>query len=984
MDRRAFLKIAGMGSVAFAAGCSAKPEKTLYSLVQAPDDMITGKATWYAGTCRECPAGCGTLAKQREGRVIKLEGNPLHPVNRGNLCMRGQAALQAVYNPDRLLRPRLKTDAGWKEIGFTEAEQLLGRKVAAAKNRGRSGTRLLSEVVGAPMRALLAEVAREWGVTEPVYFEPFAHEALRAAHQTVLGTDTLPTYRLEQADLLISFGADFLETWLSPVEYARRFKEMHAVHEGHKGRFLHLSPYQSLTAANADRWHCIHPGSEMVLIKGLIQHCLAQNRGSDLPRKVRAGIAEAVAGTDLDAAAAATGISTDRLNALADRLVKAERPLVLGGGSGTAGTASDETELAALLLNLVLDPQLGRIDFSLRQNLGFASPRPLVSALVEDISADKTGLLLIHNCNPVYALPQGAEMARALDEGNCYTVCFTNFMDDTAAHADLVFPIQMALETWDAYDGKAGQISLMQPAMGRRHQVPAFGDVILKTAVGGTSTGDYQTWLLDWLGKTGMVTDMQAWIGAVQAGGLFDHTAPKRKAVDIHRGIFSALNALAKMDASNPAPTDKIILAAAPSIRFFDGRGANRPWLCEIPDPLTKVAWQAPVVLHPEAMNRLGVVQGDLVRLHSDTADIEAPVYAGEAQHPGLALMAMGQGHQAYGRYAQGRGGNPVFLLGGDNCASGQPLSLTPLKAIAATGRRIKIAHTDGSRTQYGRKIAVSQAAADDESHGHGGSHEPGLTMDSFPLTLPLPEAYDSKRDIYPPHEHVDYRWGMVVDLDRCIGCGACAAACYAENNLGVVGEKRIIEGREMAWLRIERYLDPNDPTRITFFPLMCQHCDNAPCESVCPVYAPHHSKEGLNNQIYNRCIGTRFCAQNCPYKARRFNWFDWQWPSPLDEQLNPNVTVRSKGVMEKCSFCIQRIKVAHGHAKDENRRIRDGEIQPACVQTCPTGALVFGDLSDRKSRVRQLTGDPRAYQAMGYLNTKPAVIYLKKVVQEI
>jgi molybdopterin-containing oxidoreductase family iron-sulfur binding subunit len=224
----------------------------------------------------------------------------------------------------------------------------------------------------------------------------------------------------------------------------------------------------------------------------------------------------------------------------------------------------------------------------------------------------------------------------------------------------------------------------------------------------------------------------------------------------------------------------------------------------------------------------------------------------------------------------------------------------------------------------------------------------------------------------------------MVVDLDRCVGCGACATACYAENNIGVVGEERIIEGREMAWLRIERYLDPHDPTRITFFPLMCQHCDNAPCEPVCPVYAPHHSKEGLNNQIYNRCIGTRFCAQNCPYKVRRFNWFEWDYPTPLEEQLNPNVTVRTKGVMEKCSFCVQRIKVAHGHAKDEARRIRDGEIQPACVQTCPTGALVFGDLSDKKSRVRQMVEDPRAYQAMGYLNIKPAVIYLKKVVQEI
>ncbi|MGD9304044.1 MAG: 4Fe-4S dicluster domain-containing protein, partial [Desulfobacterales bacterium] len=249
---------------------------------------------------------------------------------------------------------------------------------------------------------------------------------------------------------------------------------------------------------------------------------------------------------------------------------------------------------------------------------------------------------------------------------------------------------------------------------------------------------------------------------------------------------------------------------------------------------------------------------------------------------------------------------------------------------------------------------------------------------------LPLPEGYDPKRDFYPPHDHDTYRWGMVVDLDKCIGCGACAAACYAENNIGVVGADRIIEGREMAWMSIERYQDEQKLEKVAFLPMLCQHCDNAPCESVCPVYAPHHSKEGLNNQIYNRCIGTRFCVQNCPYKVRRFNWFDWKWPEPTNLQLNPDVTVRSKGVMEKCSFCIQRIKVAHSVAKNEKRGIYDEEVLPACVQTCPTDALIFGNLMDKKSRVRKLADDPRAYQVMGYLNTKPAVIYLKKVIQEI
>jgi molybdopterin-containing oxidoreductase family iron-sulfur binding subunit len=289
---------------------------------------------------------------------------------------------------------------------------------------------------------------------------------------------------------------------------------------------------------------------------------------------------------------------------------------------------------------------------------------------------------------------------------------------------------------------------------------------------------------------------------------------------------------------------------------------------------------------------------------------------------------------------------------------------------------------TDGARIAHGRKIALSVSM-----QGLEALKQPkpaGLTMWDFPLTLPLPEGYDPKRDFYPPHGHEQYRWSMVVDMDRCIGCGACAVACYAENNIGIVGPERIRQGREMAWLSVERYVDPDNGTKVVFLPLMCQHCDNAPCETVCPVYAPHHGKEGMNNQIYNRCIGTRFCSQNCPYKVRRFNWFDWEWPEPLQLQLNPNVTVRSKGVMEKCSFCVQRIKEAHGWAKDEKRSIRDGEAVPACVQTCPTGALTFGNLMDGGSRVRQLVDDPRAYQIMGYLNTKPGVIYLRKVAREI
>jgi molybdopterin-containing oxidoreductase family iron-sulfur binding subunit len=398
---------------------------------------------------------------------------------------------------------------------------------------------------------------------------------------------------------------------------------------------------------------------------------------------------------------------------------------------------------------------------------------------------------------------------------------------------------------------------------------------------------------------------------------------------------------------------------------------------------MNKVAWQNPVMVHPVTCAKLGVESGDIVDVQSKWGKIAVPVIISHDVIPGLLAMHTGQGHSAYGKWAKGLGANPVQVLPPDvQHVSFSPVMMVEPVTVLPGGRYSPLAHTDGSSSQMKRKIAMTATLEEVATRVSG--PPPGLTMNDFPLALPTPEGYDSKRDIYPPHDHEGYRWGMIVDLDRCIGCSACAAACYAENNVGIVGEVQMLKGREMAWLSIERYRDDANGEKVSFLPMMCQHCDNAPCEAVCPVYAPHHSKEGLNNQIYNRCIGTRFCAQNCPYKVRRFNWYTWKWPDPMHLQLNPNVTTRSKGVMEKCSFCIQRIKEAHGRAKNEERAIRDGEVIPACVQTCPTRALTFGSFMDTGSRLRRLAADTRAYQVMGYLNTKPAVIYLKKIVQDI
>lgn len=986
MNRRTFLKIVGMSSISMAAGCTPdpynqpRPDKTLYSLVHAPDDMVTGDASWYASTCRECPAGCGILAKNREGRVIKVEGNPLHPINQGKLCMRGQAVVQGLFNPDRINSPLIKENGGWRPISFKEAGDILKTKAEAAAGAGPNRVRMLTEVVGTSLEKLFKESLRRWKSGGPLFYEPFAYESLKAANEAVFNVKGLPSYRMEDADVLIGFGADFLETWLSPVEYARKFKSMHALRDERKGRFFHIGPHMALTAANADLWLACRPGNEAALAFGLIGEALRSGRFNDSTTPLRAELESATAPYTKDRVVELTGVGVENYERLITALREAENPLVLGTGAAAAGPNALQTDLAVNYLNWILNPQLPLYDFGQRHRVEIAATRAEVLGFFEALDQEPVDLLLLNNVNPVYTNPMVGDIERILQDEALLVVSFSNFMDETTAMADLVLPVSLPLEAWDEYGGKVGIVSTLQPAMGRVNGRTLIGDVFLKAAFDKNSPEDsYKAYLIaDLISKRRVGKEME-WLQTLQNGGIFKTTEEQENPQPSSRPTTLSPTFLSR--AQQPV-VDGLTCIAAPSIRFFDGRGANRPWLCEVPDPITRVAWQTPVLVHPRTLASEGLKHGDLVQIVSNWGQVEVPVYETMSVAPGVLTMSTGQGHEDFGRYAAGKGANPFRLTPPEPVEdTGGPQFLVSGVQIKKTGRSMKLAHTDGHRTQLGRKIAVSVTLRTIESLKQ--RKKAGLTMWDFPLALPIPEGYDPKRDFYKPHDHDGYRWGMVVDLDRCIGCGACSAACYAENNIGIVGVERILEGREMAWLSVERYEDKKNPERITFLPLMCQHCDNAPCESVCPVYAPHHNKEGMNNQIYNRCIGTRYCSQNCPYKVRRFNWYTWEWPNPLQYQLNPNVTVRAKGVMEKCSFCVQRIKEAHGWAKNENRTIRDGEIVPACVQTCPTDALVFGSLMDPNSRVRKMVDDPRAYQIMGYLNTKPGVIYLKKVVHD-
>ncbi len=985
MDRRTFLKTASLSSIAFAWGCGTDSDRKIFSRVTASDDSVTGEALWYAATCMECPAGCGIIAKNREGRVVKLEGNPRHPVNRGKLCIRGQAALQGVYDPDRLTAPLLKTNGTFKEISFTKALEILKQKAQTPSERGRDRIRMLTGLTGKPLSDLFTETLAGFGSDRAAVFEPFSYDSLKAAHQAVFKKRMLPSFHMENADFLLNFGADFLETWLSLVEYAGKFKSMHAVREGGKGLYIHAGPFMSLTAANADKFLPVRAGTEYIAAWGILHRLLDNKSYNHLPESFARDLKTAASGYTPSFVEENTGLSQSAQEMLTEKLLAARNPLVLGSASTTPDDTAFLLDTAAALINWILDENLSLYDFENRHAVENTMSTGETAQFFRKAGTDPLDLFLIYNSNPLYSIAYIDPVERLFQNDAVFKVCFSSFMDETARNSDLVFPVRLPLETWDLYESKTGISSILQPAMGKLTHAPAIGDVFLELQGEDSRFDSYRDYLLEHLYAGAGIKSQKDLLGAIQRGGVFEQDGIEAKKTEQVKPVFDKkLSAVLKKAAKacKPRESKGIRFLAVPSLRHFDGRGANKSWLSEIPDPVTSIAWESVLMVHPATLEEYGFEPGDLLEIDAGGRAIRAPVYDYPGVVQDLIVMQTGLGHTDYGRYAREFGENPLTLLKA-GAGKGEFTSyLISPDRVRKTGKAGKQPGTDGSRSQHNRKIALSMKGDRAQDHAH--AEKPGLDMERFPLTLPYEAGYDEKRDVYPPHEHDGYRWGMIVDLDRCVGCSACAAACYAENNLAVVGKEQIIKGREMAWLRIERYRDRNFDERLIFLPMMCQHCENAPCESVCPVYAPHHSKEGLNNQIYNRCIGTRFCAQNCPYKVRRFNWFGWDWPEPLNLQLNPDVTVRSKGVMEKCSFCIQRIKQAHNRAKNENRQIRDGEISPACVQTCPTGALVFGNFLDPKSAVSRLARSSRAYQVLGYLNTKPAVIYLKKVVHDV
>ncbi|MGE5191009.1 MAG: 4Fe-4S dicluster domain-containing protein [Deltaproteobacteria bacterium] len=967
-SRRDFLKMAGFAFAGVTlSGCERAPVQQALAPVVQPEGTVPGRVYEYATTCGGCSAGCGVLARVRDGRPIKLEGNPQHPLSHGGLCAAGQASLLGLYDQQRLRRPlRTGQPADWHSV-----DGAIRTRLEEIRKEG-GAVRFLTGCVTSPTTSALIQRLLE-GLPEArhVVLAPRSGAAIPAAHARTHGVPVMPRYHFDKAQTVVSFDADFLGRWISPVEFAAAYQSGRRLDdpEARPSYHVQFESRLSLTGAKADRRMLVGPG-EMGLVMSHLGARLAGRVGIDLER------------TDLDKPPVAEAFLTD----LVDRLWQhRERSLIV------CDSQVVDQQVLCNFLNHVLGNYGSTLDLE-QPSLQQGGSDSELESLVREIGAGQVAALFVYQCNPVHDLPGGEALAEALRRVPLF-VSLAERLDETASLAGYVCPVPHTLEAWSDAEPVSGLVSVLQPAFapldGPR---PALESLAAWT---GKPQSAYELLLAAWEQNVfprwqGKGTFQEFWDTTVHDG--FARVSPRAVAVR----PFAMETVRLIPHATIPAEgTFSLVLYT--KVGMPDASHAYNPWLQELPDPITKVAWDNYAGLSPAAAIRLGVADGDVVRLEAggggdEPVTLELPALVQRGQHDQVVTVSLGYGSRLSERFARvgphwyqagatlgpdGRvGKNAADLLtwldGSLHCAREgvrltktgrrQPLAMTQSYDLLAVPAHLALPGQE--RRPVIRETTL--AAIDKERDAKAG-----------------PAAEVRHEDLWPEdHPVTGPKWGMAIDLNACNGCSACVVACQAENNIPVVGRDEVLRHREMYWIRIDRYYTDGDGgVDVAHQPMLCQHCGNAPCEAVCPVLATVHSEDGLNQQVYNRCVGTRYCANNCPYKVRRFNWFDYAHDDVLQNLvLNPDVTVRSRGVMEKCTFCVQRIEAARVEAGGRAVPVADGAVQTACQQSCPAQAIVFGDLNDPASRVSRLTAGPRSYRVLEELNVRPAVSYLAVV----
>ncbi|XXY54109.1 TAT-variant-translocated molybdopterin oxidoreductase [Sorangium sp. So ce269] len=940
VGRRTFLSLMGASlALGGLVGCR-RPVEQILPYSRAPEEVIPGQPLFFATALPMMGTAFGVIVESHEGRPTKIEGNPKHPESLGATTIYTQAAVLDLYDPDRSTSPREGANAkSWDDAAtFLRAE---GDKL---RGRGGKGLTILTEAHRSPtLAARLADLRKTLPEARVVRYEPFSRDAAREGARLAFGRPLETALDLTKARVIVALDADLFGTDGSPVKQARGFAAGRAVDKDPKAmnRLYSVESTFTITGASAD--HRLRIQSRKIPAFTFALAAELGKRGVALDADLLKAIEGKSGGLDAKATRYAAAIAAD----LAESR---------GQGAVVAGRSQPkEVHALAHLINAALD----NIGKAVRLVAPFDESREGPEAIVElarSIERNEVETLLILGGNPAFDAPADARFADALAKVPV-SVHVSTHVDETSERSRWHLNRAHLLESWGDVRAEDGTASIVQPLI-----APLFGGrtdaEVIELLLGGSRTA-YDLVRATWLTAEGAKRTEQDLRRALHDGVLAGSELADEQAAAAPQGAVEALRAFA------PAAAEGLEVTFRPDVHAWDGRFANNGWLQELPHPMTKLTWGNGASLSPSTAARLNVKDGDVVTLSGGGASVRIPVIVAPGQADDSVAISVGQGRRAQLRVGRGVGVDTTPLRKSD------AFELAGGFSLERAGEVAELARTQEHFVMEGRPLAREGTLAQLQS-------DPAFAQKQVHVP-PLLSLFKE------PNRRQGHAWGMSIDLNACIGCNACVVACQAENNIPVVGADGVRETREMHWLRIDRYYqgtDPNEPESIQQ-PLPCQHCENAPCEQVCPVAATAHSPEGLNDMAYNRCVGTKYCANNCPYKVRRFNFFEYGQPDSEQRkmQYNPNVTVRSRGVMEKCTFCVQRINHAKIEAKREGREhVKDGEVVTACQGACPTRAIIFGDLNDQQSQVSVTSASPRGYRMLDEINTKPRVTYLAKI----
>jgi molybdopterin-containing oxidoreductase family iron-sulfur binding subunit len=950
VSRRSFIGLMGASlGLAGLAGCR-RPEEKILPYNKRPEDIIEGNPQSYATVFPWGQTAIGLLVTSYEGRPTKVEGNPSHPHSLGGANTFAQASLLELYDPDRAVGPSQKGGAPSRE--WTEANAALQARAAAAAAKGGEGIAILTESHRSPsLAAQLTALRTKWPNAKVYRYDPLSRQNERDGNRLAFGSPFETAYELADAKVIAAIDSDLLLTDGSPLRQARQFADN-----------------RRMTSAS-DAMNRLYVAESRFSITGASADHRARVARKDVPALVFA-LAKAL--SSIPGVTLSVAVPEAKLAPNLEPFVRElANDLGRNHGSSVVAVGPAQPPVVHAVVGLI-NHALGNIGKTVKYLKPFDGdsdgPSQLLN-LAMSMKKDEVETLIILGGNPVVDAPSDVDFAAALSKVK-FSAHLSGLANETSKATTWHYPRSHYLESWGDATAADGTAAIMQPLIS-----PLFSsrtDVeIVETLLGGTRKG-YEVVRDTW--RNGLGVEFEGgWRRALHDGVVLNST----QGGELPAPSGNDLSAFAKAALSGPG----VEVTFHPDSHAWDGRFANVGWMQEMPDQMTKESWGNAAMLSPVTAKALGVTDGDYIQLALVSGkSIKIPIVVAPGQADDSVAVTIGQG-RTIGTVATGVGVD----VGAIRTSTG--FFVTTGAVMTKTGEREDLARTQEHHTMEGRPLVREATLVDFKKNPDFAPQMVEVTKINL---FAGPDADHNFAEI----KYDGLKWGMAIDLNSCIGCNACMVACQAENNIPLVGKDGVIRGREMHWIRIDRYYEGADPSepRALLQPIGCQHCENAPCELVCPVAATEHSPEGLNDMAYNRCVGTRYCANNCPYKVRRFNFFAYNRDVPelRKMQFNPNVTVRSRGVMEKCTYCVQRIQEGKIAAKRENRfivrkgetipEIRDGDVVSACAQTCPTQAIKFGDLNDPSSEVAKHQANSRSYGLLAEINTRPRTSFLARI----